>query len=87
MAKERTIEGCKDELKKIKAHIEPSKLKINKVYHIPPVISLERMDIMILGFDGDFIKFKRVDSTTDVAEKKMHKTSILSRFIVNKRKY
>ena len=42
---------------------------------------------MILGLEGDYIRFKRTDSTTDNAEKKMHKTSILSRFIVNKRKY
>ncbi len=87
MAEKRTIESCKDELKKIKAHIHPSNLKVNKVYHIPPVITLERMDIMILGVVGDFIRFKRVDSTTDKDEKKMHKTSILSRFIVNRRKY
>lgn len=87
MAEERTIESCKDDLKKIKAHIHPSNLKNNKVYHIPPVITLERMDIMVLGFEGDYIRFKRVDSTTDKDEKKMHKTSILSRFIVNKRKY
>jgi len=87
MAKERTIQDNKDELKKIKAHIHPSNLKVNGIYHVPPIISLERMDIMILGLEGDYIRFKRTDSTTDNAEKKMHKTSILSRFIVNKRKY
>jgi hypothetical protein len=87
MAEKRTITSCKEELKKIKGHIEPSNLKVNKVYHIPPVISLERMDIMVLGLENDFIRFKRVDDTTDVGEKKMHKTSILSRFIVSKRKF
>ncbi len=87
MAEKRTIENCKEELKKIKAHIHPSNLKVNNVYHIPPVITLDRMDIMILGMEGDYIRFKRVDSSTDTAEKKMHKTCILSRFIVNKRKF
>ena len=87
MAEKRTIESCKDDLKKIKPHIHPTNLKINKVYHIPPVITLERMDVIILGLEDDFIRFKRVDSSTDKDEKKMHKTSVLSRFLVNKKKF
>ena len=87
MGEKRNIRNSQNELNKIKHHISWDSLEVNKVYHIPPVLTIERMDIMILGVEGDFIRFKRVDSTTDKDEKKMHKTSILSRFIVNKRKY
>lgn len=87
MAEKRTIASCKDELNKIKGHIHPTNLKVNKVYHIPPVITLGRMDIMVLAFDGDYIHFKRVDNANNSEPQKMHKTSLLARFIVNKRKY
>jgi hypothetical protein len=87
MANENTIKSKQNELKKIKHHLDWTELEINKVYHIPPIITIERMDIEITAIDGDDIKFKRVDSTTDKTEKSMKKTSILSRFLVKKLKY
>ena len=83
MATDKTVKGNAAELRKIKHHIEADNLEVNSIYHIPPILTIERMDVQILGIDGDDIKFKRVDSTTDKSEKSMKKSSILSRFIVN----
>ena len=88
MAEENTVKSKATELRKIKHHIAWENLEVNKIYHIPPIITIERMDIQILGFDGnDGIKFKRVDNTTDKEEKVMKKSSILARFLVKKRGY
>jgi hypothetical protein len=87
MAEKKTVKDNAAELRKIKHHIALDKLEVNKIYHIPPILTIERMDIQILGVDGDDIKFKRVDSTTDKAEKSMKKSSILSRFLVKKLGY
>lgn len=86
MGKERTIKSCKKELQQITHHIKWEDLEINKVYHVPPIITLNRMDIVILSKDNDTITFKEVGSSKN-EESKMHKTSILSRFLVRKKEY
>ena len=86
MAEKKTVKDNAAELRKIKHHIALDKLEVNKIYHIPPILTIERMDIQILGVEGDDIKFKRVDST-DKTEKSMKKSSILSRFLVKKLGY
>ena len=83
MAEKKTVKDNAAELRKIKHHIALDKLEVNKIYHIPPILTIERMDIQILGVEGDDIKFKRVDGT-DKTEKSMKKSSILSRFLVKK---
>lgn len=85
MANENTIKNKQGELKKIKHHVLD--LKVDETYHIPPIMTIERMDIKITSIDGDDIKFKRVDGSNDVSEKSMKNTSILSRFLVKKLKY
>jgi hypothetical protein len=86
MAEKKTVKDNAAELRKIKHHIALDKLEVNKIYHIPPILTIERMDIQILGVEGDDIKFKRVDGT-DKTEKSMKKSSILSRFLVKKLGY
>lgn len=86
MAEKKTVKDNAAELRKIKHHLELDKLEVNKIYHIPPILTIERMDIQILGVEGDDIKFKRVDGT-DKTEKSMKKSSILSRFLVKKLRY
>ena len=86
MAEKKTVKDNAAELRKIKHHIALDKLEVNKIYHIPPILTIERMDIQILGVEGDDIKFKRVDDT-DKTEKSMKKSSILSRFLVKKLGY
>lgn len=85
MGNENTIKNKQGELKKIRHHV--TDLKVDETYHIPPIMTIERMDIKIVGIEGDDIKFKRVDSNTDIGEKVMKKSSILSRFLVKKLKY
>ena len=86
MADKKTVKDNAAELRKIKHHLPLDKLEVNKIYHIPPILTIERMDIQILGVEGDDIKFKRVDGT-DKTEKSMKKSSILSRFLVKKLPY
>jgi hypothetical protein len=86
MADKKTVKDNAAELRKIKHHLPLDKLEVNKIYHIPPILTIERMDIQILGVEGDDIKFKRVDGT-DKTEKSMKKSSILSRFLVKKLGY
>ena len=86
MAEKKTVKDNAAELRKIKHHLPLDKLEVNKIYHIPPILTIERMDIQILGVEGDDIKFKRVDGT-DKTEKSMKKSSILSRFLVKKLGY
>ena len=86
MAEKKTVKDNAAELRKIKHHIALDKLEVNKISHIPPILTIERMDIQILGVEGDDIKFKRVDGT-DKTEKSMKKSSILSRFLVKKLGY
>ena len=87
MAEENTVKSKASELRKIKHHIAFEDLEVNKTYHIPPIITIARMDIQILDIKDDGIKFKRVDNTTDKEEKIMKKSSILARFLVKKRGY
>ena len=87
MANKVTIKNSADALKKIKHHLDSSQLEVNKVYHIPPIISIKRMDIKITAIEGDDIKFKILNSPNDAEEKSMKKSSILSRFIVKKINY
>lgn len=87
MANEKSLKNNATQLRQIKHHIDIDKLEVNKIYHIPPIITIERMDIQILAIEGDDIKFKRVDNTTDKDEKSMKKSSILSRFLVKKLPY
>jgi hypothetical protein len=86
---ERTIKDSQNELKKIKHHINWDDIEVNRIYHIPPIITIERMDILITEKDekDGKIKFQRIDSTTDVSEKAMHSSSILARFLVKKKRY
>lgn len=87
MAEEHTIKSKADELKKLRHHLNWTELEINGEYHIPPIITIERMDIKITSIEGDDIKFRRTDKPSDTAEKSMKKSSILSRFVVKKLKY
>lgn len=87
MAESKKIKDHMDELKVIKHHINPKDLEVGKEYHVPPFFSIKRMDILITSKVGSLVNFKIVSDTTDKGEKAMEESSILSRFIVPKRKY
>jgi hypothetical protein len=86
MATDRKIKDYMNELKVIKYHVKPNELNVGDEYHVPPIISIKRMNIVITGKQGNIVKFK-ITSDSDKTEKTMDETSILSRFIVKKMKY
>lgn len=77
----RKISDYKDELSRVKHHVSFDDIEVGKVYHIPPIVSIERMDIKIVKKTEDKIVFNVLGST-DASDKDMHKTSILARFLV-----
>ena len=87
MAKRQLKNYIKD-LKKINPHVNPNKLKVGDVYHVPPIISINRMDIVITSTkDKEKIGFKIVGATNDKEEKIMDKTSILTKFLIPKKTF
>lgn len=84
---ERKIKDYINELKVIKHHISAQDIEVGEEYHVPPIISIKRMDIVITSKEGDVIKFKITNDTTQKDEKTMEYSSILSRFLVKKMKF
>jgi hypothetical protein len=85
MAK-RSIQELKEELQKIKSITPWEEVEVNRIYHISPIISLERRDVMILSKTGDEATYKRVDGDDD-KEGKMHKTSVFARFLIKRKSF
>ena len=75
-----------NELKVIGHHILPKDLKVGEVYHVPPIMTIKRMDILITSKDKNVVKF-RITSDNSNEEKTMDESSILSRFIVKSLKF
>ena len=81
----RKIKDYIDELKLIKHHIPTQELEVGIEYHVPPIISISRMDILITEKEGNnSVKFKITSGGTENGEKTMADSSILSRFVVKK---
>jgi hypothetical protein len=85
MAK-RSVQELKGELQKLKSVIPWSEVKPNEVYHVPPIISLERRDLYIISKTKDTATYRRVGDT-EQKERTMHETSVFARFLVKKKKY
>lgn len=82
-----SIQDLKAELYKMRYATPWDELKAGEVYHIPPIVSLERRDIKIITKEDNTVTYKRVDGTTTNEERKMHKTSVFSRFLVKRKKF
>lgn len=76
----------KSQLQKVKSITPWDDVKVNTVYHIPPIITLERRDIIILGKDQDEATYMRVDGG-DSKEGKLHRTSVFARFLIQKKNF
>jgi hypothetical protein len=85
MAK-RSVQELKEELQKIKSITPWEEIEENRIYHISPIISLERRDIIILEKNENEAIYKRVDGS-DEKEGKMHKTSVFARFLIKRKKF
>lgn len=82
----RSVQELKEQLQKIKCITPWEEIEVNKIYHISPIISLERRDIIILDKDDNEAKYKRVDGGDDT-EGKMHRTSVFARFLIRRKKF
>ena len=82
----RSVQELKEELQKIKNITPWENVEVNKIYHISPIISLERRDVMILSKTPDEAVYKRVDGNGN-AEGKMHRTSVFARFLIERKKF
>lgn len=87
MAKNRKIKDYIDDLKVIKPHVLSNDIKVGDSFHVPPIISVKRMDIVITSKENNSFKFKITSDATETKEIVMDETSILSKFIVKKRKF
>ena len=85
MAK-RSIQELKEELQKIKSITPWEDIEVNHIYHIAPIITLERRDVLILSKTADEATYKRVDSNDD-KEGKMHRTSVFARFMIKRKSF
>jgi len=85
MAK-RSIQELKSELQKLPSVTPWDEIKANEVYHVPPLISLERRDLLILTKDGKKVTYKRIGDT-EQKERTMYDSSVFARFLVKRRKY
>ena len=82
----RSVQKLKEELQKIKSIVPWSEVEENRIYHIPPIISLERRDVVILTKDDNEATYKRVD-VDDNKEGKMHRTSVFARFMIKRKTF
>jgi hypothetical protein len=82
----RSVQELKTELQKIKSITPWEEIEVNRIYHIAPIISLERRDVLITSKGTDEATYKRVD-TDDEKEGKMHRTSVFARFLVKRKKF
>lgn len=85
MAK-RSIQELKSELQKLPSVTPWDEIKANEVYHVPPLISLERRDLLILTKDGKKVTYKRIGDT-EQKERTMYDSSVFARFLVKRKKY
>lgn len=85
MAK-RSLQELKEELQKIKSITPWEQVEVNCIYHISPIISLERRDVIILSKTENEATYKRVDTNED-KEGKMHRTSVFARFLIGKKDF
>lgn len=85
MAK-RSIQELKNEFQRLKSNIPWDEIKENEIYHIPPIVSLERRDLFIISKTDESATYKRVDISAQ-DERVMHKTSVFAKFLVKEKEY
>ena len=85
MAK-RSVQELKEELQKIKSITPWEKVEVNRIYHVSPIISLERRDLLITSKNENEATYKRVDDNEN-KEGKLHKTSVFARFLIKKKSF
>jgi len=82
----RSVQELKEELQKIKSITPWENVEVNRIYHISPIISLERRDILILTKNENEATYRRVDDNEN-KEGKLHKTSVFARFMILRKSF
>jgi hypothetical protein len=62
-------------------------VKIDSVYHIPPVLGLGRREIKVTGKTDDEVTFTRVDGIEENANGTFKKTSVFAKCMVQVKEF
>ena len=84
-AKEK-LQEFKKNMSKYNPMIAWDDIKVGGVYHIPPIKTLCRRDIIILEKDTDGAKYKRIDDTEQKVGN-IAKTSVYAKIMIVKKVY
>lgn len=71
-----------DYLKKIKPLTAWKDIKVNELYHIPPINNIKRQDIIVTFISDYCLSYKVVNGNTYNAINTIYPSSVISRFIV-----
>ena len=82
----RSLQDAKNELQKIDWITPWEDVEVSRIYHIAPLISLKRRDILILSKTDNEATYKRVDCEDDESGK-FHRTSLFARFLLKKKSF
>ena len=86
MAKLNTVSELKEIIDKLRSITPWESIEVNKVYHVPPLVTLERREILILTKDGDSATYRRIGDK-EQKERTMMKSSVFAKFLVKRKKY
>lgn len=86
MTKHKTVQDLKSEISALKSVTPWSEVVEKGVYHIPPIITLERREIVILKKNGNSATYKRIGDA-EQKERTMYDTSVFAKFMVKRKKY
>ena len=82
----KTVQDLKDQIATLKSVTPWEEIEENKVYHIPPIITLERREIMVLSKNDKTATYRRIGDI-EQKERTMYKTSVFAKFIVKRKKF
>ena len=86
VTKQRSVQDLKAQITTLKSITPWDLIEANAVYHIPPIITLERREILVLTKDDEKATYRRIGDK-DQKERTMFKTSVFAKFIVKRKKY
>ena len=86
MAKLHTVSELKEKIDNLKSITPWESIEVNTIYHIPPLVTLERREIFILTKKGDSATYRRIGDK-EQKEPTMMKTRVFAKFLVKRKKY
>ena len=79
-----TIKSKQSELVKLRYATPWEEIKEDNVYHIPPILTLNRRDVIIISKNDDEAIYRKIG---DKENHKMHKMSVFARFLIKRKKF